>query len=440
MDQSSLTDVQRQQADALANAYQGDMDKESTLHRQDISHAYSVAHNALISLMQLLNQDEVERLQKSGKSIYAMDDREAQKLITEWIKKMREKAINGASTAERVEAMVSQIKALEKERDRLQKESIQQKAMILDLKQTVHGLRTQVATLEQTLGKVKDKEKDRTPQQTVVVQTVPPMNQGMAEPEWMADWRGKNTFERDSEILRIIGGTGFSRRPVIIQMAAKKLGKNPNNTSLVDALNRIGGEESEKGLHFIEKVEGFEKQGFDLGGALPIILRLTEKGRHAYWMLTGMNARECEFDELIKHHKSPEHTLLNLMVRDQLVNIGGYEILLDSPGLTLPDGEKFVPDIVALDTATTEVLYIEVERNTGKDEAYRIQKWRNLYSATHGKIYIYCDRSSFMKNKLIGEVNQALKDYHYSSYFSNYEDVFKGIRGLDGGIWIQKRD
>jgi hypothetical protein len=297
-----------------------------------------------------------------------------------------------------------------------------------------------VATLEQTLGKVKDKEKDRTPQQTVVVQTVPPMNQGMAEPEWMADWRGKNTFERDSEILRIIGGTGFSRRPVIIQMAAKKLGKNPNNTSLVDALNRIGGEESEKGLHFIEKVEGFEKQGFDLGGALPIILRLTEKGRHAYWMLTGMNARECEFDELIKHHKSPEHTLLNLMVRDQLVNIGGYEILLDSPGLTLPDGEKFVPDIVALDTATTEVLYIEVERNTGKDEAYRIQKWRNLYSATHGKIYIYCDRSSFMKNKLIGEVNQALKDYHYSSYFSNYEDVFKGIRGPDGGIWIQKRD
>lgn len=440
MDQSSLTDVQRQQADALANAYQGDMDKESTLHRQDISHAYSVAHNALISLMQLLNQDEVERLQKSGKSIYAMDDREAQKLITEWIKKMREKAINGASTADRVEAMVSQIKALEKERDRLQKESIQQKAMILDLKQTVHGLRAQVATLEQTLGKVKDKEKDRTTQQAVVVQNVPPMNQGMDEPEWMADWREKSTFERDSEILRIIGGTGFSRRPVIIQMAAKKLGKNPNNTSLVDALNRIGGEESEKGLHFIEKVEGFEKQGFDLGGALPIILRLTEKGRHAYWMLTGMNARECEFDELIKHHKSPEHTLLNLMVRDQLVNIGGYEILLDSPGLTLPDGEKFVPDIVALDTATTEVLYIEVERNTGKDEAYRIQKWRNLHSATHGKIYIYCDRSSFMKNKLIGEVNQALKDYHYSSYFSNYEDVFKGIRGPDGGIWIQKRD
>lgn len=440
MDQSSLTDVQRQQADALANAYQGDMNKESTLHRQDISHAYSVAHNALISLMQLLNQDEVERLQKSGKSIYAMDDREVQKLITEWIKKMREKAINGASTAERVEAMVSQIKAIEKERDRLQKESIQQKAMILDLKQTVHGLRAQVATLEQTLGKVKDKEKDRIPQQAVVVQNVPPMNQGMAEPEWMADWRGKNTFERDSEILRIIGETGFSRRPVIIQMAAKKLGKNPNNTSLVDALNRIGGEECEKGLHFIEKVEGFEKQGFDLGGALPIILRLTEKGRHAYWMLTGLNARECEFDELIKHHKSPEHTLLNLMVRDQLVNIGGYEILLDSPGLTLPDGEKFVPDIVALDTATAEVLYIEVERNAGKDEAYRIQKWRNLYSATHGKIYIYCDRSSFMKNKLIAEVNQALKDYHYSSYFSNYEDVFKGIRGPDGGIWIQKRD
>ena len=77
--------------------------------------------------------------------------------------------------------MVSQIKALEKERDRLQKELIQQKAMILDLKQTVYGLRTQVATLQQTVGKVKDKERDRAPQPASAIQNVPPMTR-----EWLS--------------------------------------------------------------------------------------------------------------------------------------------------------------------------------------------------------------------------------------------------------------
>jgi hypothetical protein len=104
------------------------------------------------------------------------------------------------------------------------------------------------------------------------------------------------------------------------------------------------------------------------------------------------------------------------MVLDQLVNIGRY----DNCRLAWPNSSrwgKFVPDIVALDTITAEVLYIEVEHNTGKDDAYRIQKWRNFYPAAYRKIYIYCDRSSFLKNKLIGEVNQSLKHNQDSSYF-----------------------
>ena len=63
----------------------------------------------------------------------------------------------------------------------------------------------------------------------------------------MADWRGKSTFERD------LGDIAYHRRNRFFETAhyhpngSKKIGKNPNNTSLVDALNRIGGEEGEKG-------------------------------------------------------------------------------------------------------------------------------------------------------------------------------------------------
>jgi hypothetical protein len=141
---------------------------------------------------------------------------------------------------------------------------------------------------------------------------------------------------------------------------------------------------------------------------------------------------------LLKHHKTPEHTLLNFVVRDQLVNLGGYEIVLDAPDLILTNNEKFVPDIVARNVGSGEINYIEVERSTSKDEGYRIQKWRNFFSATNGKIYVYCDRNSCMKN-IIGEINQALKDFHYSSYFSNCEDVKEGERGTNGSIWLQGR-
>ena len=438
MDESSISEVQRQQADALANAYQQDMHKESTSYQQDLADAYAIAHHALISLMPLLNQEEVEKYQKSGKSIYRMDDREAQQLITRWIKKLREKAAAGTITTEKISSLVMQLKALEKEKERLQNELSQQKIMNQDLRQTISAQKIHTSTLEQTVTKIKDKSKETDPLPHPNAPPQQPVIQGMVEPGWMKDWRKKITFEKDAEILRVIGETGFSRRPEIIQIAAKRLGKNSNNTALVDAINRLDGGEEEKGLKLVERVEGFEKQGFDLGGALPIILRLTEKGKQAYWMLTGANPQECEFDRLIKHHKTPEHTLLNLIVRDQLVHIGGYEVLLDAPALTLPNGEKFVPDIVAVDSNSDDLLFIEVERYTDKDAEYRVQKWQKIYAATHGKIYVYCDRSSFMKN-LIGEINQALKDFHYSSCFSNYEDVKNGKRGSDGSIWIQKR-
>lgn len=435
MDQSSVTDTQRRQADELANAYQSDMVRENALHRQDIEQAYLLAHNALISLMPLLNQEEVERLQKEGKSIYRMDDREAQKLITDWIKRLREKAASGGATAEKITGLLGQIKTLEREKERLEIEVAQQKIMNQDQKQTIHSMRTQLATLEQTVGKVKEKEKASS--SSPVVKSVSPIEQGMSEPGWISEWRKRMTFEKDVEVLKVMGETGLSRRMTIIEVVAERLGKNSNNTSLIDAANRLGGG-IEKGLELIERIDVFDKQGSDLGGALPVLLRLTEKGKHTYWVLTGQNAVDPEFDRLLKHHKTPEHTLLNFLVRDQLVEHGHYQVLLDAPELTLPTGEKFIPDIVVRDSSG-EVSFIEVERGTSKDESYRVQKWRNLYAATHGKIFIYCDKHDFMMD-VMGKVNQALIDFRFASNFSNCEDVRNGIRGQDGSIWIYKRE
>lgn len=97
------------------------------------------------------------------------------------------------------------------------------------------------------------------------------------------------------------------------------------------------------------------------------LYRLTEQGRQAYRLLSGKNALECEFDVLLKRHKSPEHTLLNIKVRKFLEDRKIYQVLLESATLTLPDGHKLEPDITVKDLATGKLIYIEVEREANKD-------------------------------------------------------------------------
>jgi hypothetical protein len=209
------------------------------------------------------------------------------------------------------------------------------------------------------------------------------------------------------------------------------MGVKPENSAIVDALNRVEKRE------LIEKLDVFEKRGSETGGALPYLYRLTEQGRQAYWLLSGKNAEECEFDILMKRHKTPEHTLLNMRAREFLEDHQVYQVLLASASLTLPDGHMFEPDITAKDIATGELVYIEVEREANKDVQTRTQKWRSFYSASNGIIRVICDKPGFMR-KLASEINFALSGLRFATYITNMEEIEETLVNK-GHIWAMER-
>lgn len=438
MGKPTLSDLQRQQADQLSNAYSSGIEDEKETRLQDLERMYSVAHGALVAFLNLLDQESVEKWSKSGKSVYQLDDRFILGRVTELIKALREKVtVTGKSSDVKADMLQNQLIEANRKIGTLTEHLDQLKVKLQEGELTNENLRSQVAAQQQVQKKIEEK----IPEDSLInsLPAVTPLDHGLAEPEWMVAWRNKSTFMRDATILTIIGGSGTFRRPDIIEFAARKLTLNSKNSAIADAIVRLDGKEAERGLHFIEKIEGFEKQGTDFGGVLPDMYRITEQGRQAYWLLTGQNAVECEYDRLLRRHKSPEHTYLNLVVKEILENKGGYRILLDAPELTLPNGDKFEPDITAQEIATNEIIFVEVERNTSKDEAYRVEKWRNLCAASNGEIYIFCDTNKYMKGTLIGKVNEALTGLKYSSHFSSVEGINNHERGVNGSIWLKER-
>jgi DNA-binding PadR family transcriptional regulator len=427
MVEPTLSDLQAHQANQLSDAFRVEIEKEQASKLQDLQHMYAIAHSGLVSFLTLLEPEFIEKWTKSGKSLSQLDDRFAQMRVTELLKGLREKAAQPLMTSD--EEVHKRMVDLEKQLAELQDELelARQKGKVLE--QENQNLRAQTTVQQQVQQLVK--ENAPVLSTTPSVAATSPVDQGIAEPDWMIEWRKKKTFERDIVLLALVGETGISRRPKIVRLAAERLGLKPDNSAIVDALNRI----ESRGL--VERLDLFEKRGADTGGVLPYLYRLTDQGRQAFWLLSGKNAFECEFDVLLRRHKTPEHTLLNMKVREFLEEHQVYQVLLESPFLTLPDGHNFEPDITVKDLVTSEVIYIEVERETNKDTLNRTQKWQSLYAASNGNIRVICDKPGFMR-KLVSEINFALSGLQFATWISNMEEIEQAL-ATKGSIWIMER-
>jgi hypothetical protein len=425
--EATLSHQQAQQADLLSGAYLGEIEKEQASKVQDLQQQYSIAHSGLVSFLTLLDPDTIEKWIKSGKSLAQLDDRFVQMRVTDLLKSLREKALlPNRGNSEEAQKLV---KDLENQNCELREALDQAKRRIDELEQESRCLRVQT-TVQKQVEQLVQKDIHISANAKGVVDASP-VTQGIAEPAWMVEWRKKTTFDRDAAIISLMGETGISRRPLIIQLAASRMGIKPENSAIVDAINRVEKRE------MIEKLEIFEKRGSETGGVNPFLYRLTEQGRQAFWLLTGKNALDCEFDVLMRRHKTPEHTLLNMRVREFLEDHKVYQVLLESTALVLPDGHKFEPDITAKDLATGELVYIEVERDANKDTQSRVQKWQSLYAASNGNIRVICDKPSFMR-KLASEINFALSGLRFATYISNLEEIEQTLTAK-GSIWIMER-
>lgn len=172
-------------------------------------------------------------------------------------------------------------------------------------------------------------------------------------------------LDRDTAALQALGSHGHCLRAYV----AKAIGLEDATTG---AARRIFDQMKDRGLIVEDKVTG------ETLGKSPLVMRLTDLGRSEYKTLFGQDAVESEFDRLLARHKSPEHVLLNLQVRDVLLEAGAQSVDLYPRPITVPGGGTFDVDIVAI--VNGKPIYVEAER--GHVKHLRPAKWGNYAKVT----------------------------------------------------------
>jgi hypothetical protein len=257
-------------------------------------------------------------------------------------------------------------------------------------------------------------------------------------PDWIKTWKESKIFEKTSTAILVMGEMGVALRPTIIKLMAKRLSLSAANKNLDEALNWLMTTEDKSCPILIELVGGVLEQGSSSGGNQPEVLHLTQDGKAAYQVLSGKPPKENEFDMLLRHHSSPEHTILNIQAGEILVE-EGYQIRGRAQSINLSNGETYIPDIVAVDPKTGEVIFIEVERDVSKDQISRKQKWMKFYEASNGNLFVFCDNLNCQRS-IQGEINLALGGLAYNSFLTNLHGIRNGKRAeKDGSIWFSQR-
>jgi len=180
-------------------------------------------------------------------------------------------------------------------------------------------------------------------------------------------------YQRDMKLLFLIGKTGRSRRPWLLDgLAHYEHLKSGKAGSIRSALNRL------INLGLIEETKLRNNN-------LANIIRLTAQGKAVYTAIFGTDPTTAEVERLLEGHQpyGMEHAGLALAVAQFLEELG-WDVMIAPPPITLPGGQRLEPDLLL---QLTEVrYYAEVERARGP-ATNREAKWRNLLKF-QGAVYV----------------------------------------------------
>ncbi|HEY9075146.1 MAG TPA: hypothetical protein VIO61_01290 [Anaerolineaceae bacterium] len=420
-----------------ANRISDEVIRQSVEHQQTIQanaeQRWKKAQEALVQVVRHLDADYFDACQKSGHAIEGFDDEALHHWIVVRVKSLQNRLVQATRPDNSLALQNSLDDALKKI------EALQQGEK--QLQETIQGLRNENQQLSFHLHAIQQVQRPISPapepQATSVQGSIQedPL-EVTNDPDWIKEWRSGRTFSKESAALILMGETGKCLRPSLIELLAKKLNLASTNSSLSETFTRLINFDTGGGL--IEVLDVFQQSGASTGGNHPDILRLTDRGRLAYQFLTGSAPIENEYERLIRRHKSPEHTVLNIQAAEALVEFGGYRIAEQAPDIQLQDGGLFIPDLVAVDKCSGEMIFVEVERDANKDRRARVIKWKNVLNATNGNIYVVCDNIS-CERSIQAEINQALGDARFNSHLTNINSLRKGKRTQDGGMWLSVR-
>jgi hypothetical protein len=427
----TLEEFQRNQSIRISRDIIGQSEEHEQKMQTNAQKSWENAHKQLVALLRFLDQDYDESCEKATRPLESFSDDDLAYLIH-----VRLRAMQGNASIKKMPDEAIQLKHNLKE---LSQKYANLEQTLLAAQDLNKKLLAEKSALEAHLSALRQVQKD-----VVSLDIQSPNlvtdNPGTLTtiPDWIKTWKESKTFEKTSTAILVMGEMGIALRPTIIKVMAKRLSLSAANKNLDEAVNWLMTTEDKTYPILIEQGGSVLEQGSSSGGNQPAVLHLTRDGQVAYEVISGKIPKENEFDILIRHHSSPEHTILNIQAGEILVD-EGYKIRGRAQAINLSNGETYIPDIIAVDPKTGEVIFVEVERDVSKDQLSRKTKWMKFYEASNGNLYVFCDNLNCQRT-IQGEINLALGGLAYNSYLTNLHGVRSGKRSeRDTSIWLSQR-
>jgi len=427
----TLEEFQRNQSIRISRDIIGQSEEHEQKMQATAQKLWENAHKHLVALLRLLDQDYDESCEKANRPLESFSDDDLAYLIHVRLRALQGDATKKVKPNEMIEVKRS-LQELSQKYSDLEQE-------LITTQESKKIIQAEKVALEAHLAALRQIQKDD------VAQDIQTQKTGTEEsgdltpvPDWLKTWQSSKNFEKTSAAIIVMGKMGIALRPSIIKQMAKRLSLSTANKNLDEALNWLMTPEGNEFPILVEQISGVVEQGSSSGGNQPAVLHLTRDGQVAYQVLTGKIPKENEFDILIRHHSSPEHTILNIQAAEILVE-EGYQLRSLAQEIQLANGETLIPDIIATDPKTGDVIFIEVERDVNKDQMSRKQKWMKIYEASNGNLYVFCDNLNCQR-AIQGEINLALGGLVYNSFLTNLHGLRKGKRSeKDGSVWFSQR-
>ena len=427
----TLEEFQRNQSNRISREIIGQSEEHEQKMQANAQKLWENAHKHLVALLRLLDQDYDESCEKANRPFESFSDDDLAYLIH-----VRLRALQGDATKKVKPNEMSEVKRSLQE---LSQKYFDLEQELIATQESKKIIQAEKVALEAHLAALRQIQKDDVAQDIQTQKTGSEESGGLTPvPDWLKTWQSSKNFEKTSAAIIVMGEMGIALRPSIIKQMAKRLSLSTANKNLDEALNWLMTPEGNEFPIFVEQIIGGVEQGSSSGGNQPAVLHLTRDGQVAYQILSGKIPKENEFDILIRHHSSPEHTILNIQAGEILVD-EGYRIQGRAQAINLSNGETYIPDIIAVDPKTGEVIFVEVERDVSKDQISRKTKWMKFYEASNGNLYVFCDNLNCQR-AIQGEINLALSGLNYNSFLTNLHGLRNGKRaGKDGSIWFSQR-
>lgn len=427
----SVEKFQRNQSIQISKDIIGQSEEHEQKMQINAQRLWDNAHIQLVAILRFLDQEYDESCEKAHRPLRSFTDDDLAYLILVRLRTLKSEASKKDDPEEIIETKRN-LDDLSKKYSDLEQELLAVKELNKKLLAEKSALETHLSVLQQVqkeISPLENKSPDLVAKDPGVLLSIP---------EWIKAWKESRFFDKTSTAILVMGEKGIALRPTIIGVMAKRLSLSEANKNLDEALNWLIDKENTTCPVLIEQVESAAAQGSSSGGNQPSVLHLTQDGQIAYQFLSGKLPEDNEFDMLLKHHSSPEHTILNIQA-GEILEDEGYQIRGRAQSINLSNGETYIPDIIAANSKTGEVIFVEVERDVNKDQISRKQKWMKFYEASNGNLYVFCDNLNCQR-AIQGEINFALSGLAYNSFLTNLHGVRSGKRSeKDCSIWLSQR-